>query len=91
MLGRRGVELLAALTTSCVLLGGVAAGVPFLRERAPEAIIYSLCCVFAVLVRGLIDLLVRTGYVILVLSSQLWARGMMRSGARQGIARDAFG
>jgi hypothetical protein len=83
--------LLAALTTGAVLLGGVAAGVPFLRERVAEAIVYSLCCVFAVLLRSLIDLLVQGGYMILLLSPQLRPRGMMRAGARQGIARDAFG
>jgi len=91
MLRRRGVELLSALTTGGILLGGVAAGVPFLRERAAEAIIYSLCCVFAVVLRGLLDLFARTGYVIALLSAQLRRRGMMPAGARQGIARDAFG
>ena len=90
-LQRRGVELLAALTTASILLGGVAAGVPFLRERVAEALIYSFCCVSAVVVRGLLDLLARTGYVILLLSSQLRPRAMMRTGARQGIARDALG
>ena len=90
-LHRRGVELLAAFTTAAILVGGVAAGVPFLRERVAEALIYSFCCVGAVVVRGLLDMLVRGGYVILLLSSQLRARAMMRSGARQGIARDALG
>jgi hypothetical protein len=53
------VELGAALCTAAVLIGGLAAGVPFLRARIPEVFLYSFCCVMAVMLRALIDLSVR--------------------------------
>ena len=53
------VELGASLCTAGVLIAGLALGVPFLRERIPETIFYSFCCVSAVLLRAAIDLLVR--------------------------------
>jgi hypothetical protein len=55
----RSVELGASLCTAAVLIGGLAIGVPFLRERIPETFLYSFCCVAAVLLRALIDLAVR--------------------------------
>ena len=54
------VELGASLCTAAVLIGGLAAGVPFLLERIPEVFLYSFCCVTAVLVRAAIDLAVRS-------------------------------
>lgn len=53
------VELGASLCTAGVLIAGLLIGVPFLRERIPETIFYSVCCVSAVLIRAAIDLLVR--------------------------------
>jgi hypothetical protein len=53
------VELGASLCTAGVLIAGLAIGVPFLRERIPETIFYSFCCVGAVLLRATIDLLAR--------------------------------
>ncbi|HEV2013235.1 MAG TPA: hypothetical protein VGR77_05065 [Candidatus Dormibacteraeota bacterium] len=53
------VELGASLCTAAVLIAGLAIGVPFLRERIPETVFYSACCVGAVLLRAAIDLLVR--------------------------------
>ena len=55
----RSVELAASLCTAGVLVGGLAIGVPFLRERIPETFLYSFCCVSAVLLRAVIDLAVR--------------------------------
>jgi hypothetical protein len=55
----RSVELGASLCTAAVLIGGLAVGVPFLRERIPEVFLYSFCCVSAVLLRAVIDLAVR--------------------------------
>ena len=55
----RSVELGAALCTAALLIGGLAIGVPFLRERIPEVFLYSFCCVTAVLLRALIELAVR--------------------------------
>jgi len=55
----RSVELGASLCTAGVLVGGLAIGVPFLRERIPETFLYSFCCVSAVLLRAVIDLAVR--------------------------------
>jgi hypothetical protein len=55
----RSVELGASLCTAGVLIAGLAIGVPFLRARIPETFLYSFCCVSAVLLRALIDLVVR--------------------------------
>ena len=52
----RFVELGASLCTAGVLVGGLAVGVPFLRERIPQTLLYSFCCVAAVLLRAVIDL-----------------------------------
>ena len=55
----RSIELAASLCTAALLVGGLAVGVPFLRERIPEVFLYSFCCVTAVLLRAAIDLTVR--------------------------------
>jgi hypothetical protein len=55
----RTVELGAALCTAAVLITGLAIGVPFLRARIPETFLYSFCCVSAVLLRALLDLVAR--------------------------------
>jgi hypothetical protein len=55
----RAVELGASLCTAAVLIGGLAIGLPLLRERIPETFLYSFCCVTAVLLRAMIDLAVR--------------------------------
>jgi hypothetical protein len=55
----RSVELGASLCTAALLIAGLAIGVPFLRERIPETFLYSFCCVTAVLLRAVIDLVVR--------------------------------
>jgi len=55
----RSVELGAALCTAALLIGGLAMGLPFLRERILEVFLYSFCCVTAVLLRAAIDLAVR--------------------------------
>jgi hypothetical protein len=56
----RAVELGAALCTASVLIGGLALGVPFLRDRIPETFLYAFCCVTAVLLRAALDLTVRS-------------------------------
>ena len=53
------VELGASLCTAGVLIAGLALGVPFLRQRIPETIFYSVCCVSAVLLRAVLVLTVR--------------------------------
>ena len=55
----RSVELGASLCTAGVLIAGLAVGVPFLRQRIPETLLYSFCCVSAVLLRAAIDLAIR--------------------------------
>ncbi len=52
----RFVELGASLCTAGVLVGGLAVGVPFLRERIPQTLLYGFCCVAAVLLRTVVDL-----------------------------------
>jgi hypothetical protein len=52
----RAVEMLAALCTAGVLVGGLALGVPFLRNRVAEVFLYSFCCLLAVMIRILADL-----------------------------------
>jgi hypothetical protein len=59
----RAVELGASLCTAGILFAGLAAGVPFLRARIPETFLYSFCCVSAVLLRAVIDLVVRGSMV----------------------------
>jgi hypothetical protein len=54
----RSVELAAASCTAVILVGGLAIGVPFLRERISETFLYSFCCVSAVFLRAAIDLVV---------------------------------
>lgn len=53
------MELGAAVCTAGLLIGGLAIGVPFLRDRIPETFFYSFCCISAVLLRAMIDLGVR--------------------------------
>jgi len=53
------VELGASLCTAGVLLAGLAVGVPFLRARIAETLLYSFCCVSAVLLRAVLVLTVR--------------------------------
>jgi hypothetical protein len=53
----RGIELLAACATAGVLIGGLAAGLPYLRDRIPEVFLYSVCCIGAVVLRAALDLL----------------------------------
>jgi hypothetical protein len=65
----RSVELGASLCTAGVLVGGLAIGVPFLRERIPETFLYSFCCVSAVLLRAVIDLAVRASVLV---THSLW-------------------
>jgi hypothetical protein len=60
----RGVELLASLCAAALLVGGAAAGIPYLRARIPEIFIYSFCCVAAVLLRAVIDLAIRGSLVL---------------------------
>lgn len=52
----RGVELGAAGAAAALLLGGLAAGVPFLLDRIPEVFFYSFCCIAAVVLHAVIDL-----------------------------------
>ncbi|MDQ6884718.1 MAG: hypothetical protein M3077_10880 [Candidatus Dormibacteraeota bacterium] len=52
----RAVELLAALFAVGLLIGGLAAGVPFLVARIPEVFLYSVCCVSAVFLHAGLDL-----------------------------------
>jgi hypothetical protein len=77
----RSVELGASLCTAGVLVGGLAIGVPFLRERIPETFLYSFCCVSAVLLRALIDLAVR--------ASVLAARSLQSAPAPPAIRLEA--
>jgi len=53
------VELGASLCTAGVLLASLAVGVPFLRARIAETLLYSFCCVSAVLLRAVLVLTVR--------------------------------
>jgi hypothetical protein len=55
----RAIELAASLCTAGVLIAGLAVGIPFLRARIPETLLYSVCCVAAVVLRAGIDLAVR--------------------------------
>lgn len=55
----RGVELLAALFVGAVLITGLAVGVPFLRARIAEVMLYSVACVGAVILRSVLDLMAR--------------------------------
>jgi hypothetical protein len=57
----RAVELAAAGATAALLIGGLAAGVPFLLDRIPEVFLYSFCCVAAVIVHALLDLALGAG------------------------------
>lgn len=57
----RAVELAAAGATASLLVGGLAAGVPFLLDRIPEVFLYSFCCLAAVLLHAVLDLALRAG------------------------------
>jgi hypothetical protein len=72
-LAMRGVELLAAICVAGILIGGVAAGVPFLRSRIAEVILYSVACVAAVILRSALDL-VAQGIVLLSQTARAVAR-----------------
>lgn len=50
------VELLASTFAVALLIAGLAAGLPFLRERIAEVFIYSACCLSAVVLHAAIDL-----------------------------------
>jgi hypothetical protein len=50
------VELLASSCAVALLIGGLAAGLPFLRERIAEVFLYSTCCLSAVVLHATIDL-----------------------------------
>lgn len=52
----RGIELLAALFVALVLILGLVAGVPILRLRIAEVILYGVACVAAVILRSALDL-----------------------------------
>ena len=76
------MELGASLCTAGGLIAGLALGVPFLRERIAETILYSLCCVAAVLLRAAIDLAVRgTALAARTLRSAPMATHLEPSGA----------
>ncbi len=53
------VEFGAALCAASILVGGLTLGVPFLRARAGEVLIYGFCCTAAVVVHSTLDLLAR--------------------------------
>jgi len=72
-LAMRGVELLAAICVAGILIGGLAAGVPFLRNRIAEVILYSVACVAAVILRSALDL-VAQGIVLLTQTGRAVAR-----------------
>lgn len=67
----RGIELLAACATAGLLIGGLAIGVPYLRDRIPEVFLYSVCCVGAVLVRAALDLVTQA---VLLSTRLIWHR-----------------
>jgi hypothetical protein len=52
----RVVELLASLFAVSLLIGGLLAGLPFLRERIAEVLLYSTCCISAVFMHAALDL-----------------------------------
>ncbi len=60
----RAVELLAALFAVGLLIGGLAAGVPFLRARIPEVFLYCVCCLSAVMLHAVLDLSFRGARVL---------------------------
>jgi hypothetical protein len=53
------VELGASLCTAGILIAGLALGVPFLRARIAETVLYSFCCVSAVPLRAVLILTAR--------------------------------
>ena len=57
----RAVEVAAAGATAALLIGGLAAGVPFLLDRIPEVFLYSFCCTAAVVLHAVLDLALRAG------------------------------
>ena len=50
------VEMLASTCAVALLIAGLAAGLPFLRERIAEVFLYSVCCLSAVVLHAAIDL-----------------------------------
>jgi hypothetical protein len=77
----RAVELAAAGATAALLVGGLAAGVPFLLDRIPEVFLYSFCCLAAVVVHALLDLGLRAarGLVGRLVPRVVPARGYLTS------------
>ena len=77
----RAVELAAAGATAALLIGGLAAGVPFLLDRIPEVFLYSFCCLNAVVLHAVLDLALRAGRVLVhrLRPSALPARGHVAS------------
>ncbi|HEY8738442.1 MAG TPA: hypothetical protein VIO62_15525 [Candidatus Dormibacteraeota bacterium] len=55
------VELLASLFAVSLLIGGMLAGLPFLKERIAEVLLYSVCCISAVFMHAALDLSFRGG------------------------------
>jgi hypothetical protein len=72
-LAKRGIELLAAFCVAGILIGGVVAGVPYLRSRIAEVILYGVACVAAVILRSALDL-VAQGIVLLAQTGRAVAR-----------------
>ncbi len=60
----RTIELLAALFAVGLLIGGLAAGVPFLVARIPEVFLYSICCLSAVFLHAALDLSFRSARLL---------------------------
>jgi hypothetical protein len=71
----RGAEFLAAIVTAGLLLVGVWLGVPLLRARIGEVLLYSFCCVSATVLHTLWDLAVRCGtWLVYALRPELPSR-----------------
>lgn len=68
------VEMLASSCAVALLIAGLAAGLPFLRERIAEVFLYSVCCLSAVVLHAAIDLGFR--------SARCLARGLAGPAAR---------
>jgi hypothetical protein len=75
-LAMRGIELLAALFVAFLLILGLVAGVPILRSRIAEVILYSGACVAAVVLRSALDL---SAHAILWLASLIGGGTRLRT------------
>lgn len=60
-LWQRSTELLGAICVAAILISGVWVGIPFLRARVAEVFFYSVSCLSAVVLRILVDLMIRSG------------------------------